>query len=451
MEGALPHALGPEKAILSILMKDAPTFFSKFVENGMSADMFYLNSHVKIASAISEFSSKNQQVDLTALVQLFLDKGQLDEIGGAHTITEIFGYAPSDHMFDHFCDVVKCKHIARRIMILGMQMQEAECDNKEDIQASISAYESEMSGLSSLLHPSSSSSVKSAITSVIDKFKKIITSDDTSELFGLTTGFSRLDNMILGLRPQTLFVIGARPSVGKTSYMCNMINHICLVNKNPTLMFSCEMSKESIISKILYSAAKLSYHRITDREKARYIPTKSELIRIKAATEEISLAPLYIEDKGGISIEDLKATARRHHKQFGIKVIMVDYLQLVRSYTKQSLSSKESEVSEISSQLKSLAKELNIPIVVLSQFSRDAVGKSGESKPKMNHLRSSGSIEQDADMIGLLHRYDYEGKEGREGEAEINIAKNREGPTGIIGLQWDAELTTFKEAIPCVK
>ena len=163
---------------------------------------------------------------------------------------------------------------------------------------------------------------------------------------------------------------------------------------------------------------------------------------MREAAVKINAAPLYIEDKGGITIEDLKTTARRHRRQFGIKCIMIDYLQLIRCYNKMAQSSKNAEVTEVSAQLKALAKELDIPIICLSQLNRNA---ANSKRPRMSELRDSGSIEQDADIIGLLHRYDYEGSTERKGEAEINITKNREGPTGIIELEWNADITQFTE------
>ena len=165
---------------------------------------------------------------------------------------------------------------------------------------------------------------------------------------------------------------------------------------------------------------------------------------MREAVTVIQNAPIYIEDKGGITIDDLRTTARRHKRQFGIRFIAIDYLQLIRCFTKMAQTSKNAEVTEVSAALKALAKELDVSILLLSQLKRSSAGTKPQ-KPKMSDLRDSGSIEQDADIIGLLHRYDYEGDVGHKGEAEINLAKNRNGPTRIIDLEWDAEITQFKE------
>lgn len=408
----------------------------------MSIEMFYLGSHIKIASVIAEYTEKNETIEMIPLVQTLIEKRMLDDLGGAAAITELFSYAVNDSHFDKFCEVVKCKYISRKMIKISYEIQESSPESKEEVQQLISTTEVGISELSSLLHPKSTSSVKGAIAKVLDTFQQLITCDNPKDLFGLQTGFERMDNFTLGLKPQNIYIIGARPSVGKTAFMNNITNYVCVDQGNPSLVFSCEMSKEAIVSRMIYSLAKLPFHKLTNRSGARYIPTKEELVRMREASVKILRAPLHIEDKGGITIEDLKTTARRHKRQFGIKCIMIDYLQLIRCYNKMAQSSKNAEVTEVSAQLKALAKELDIPIVVLSQLNRNA---ANSKRPRMSELRDSGSIEQDADVIALLHRYDYEGNTERKGEAEVNITKNREGPTGIIELEWLPEITQFKE------
>lgn len=787
-EYAMPHALGPEKALISMMLRNNLVQYPRFVDAGMTIDMFYLGSHIKVGSIIAEYTNNNESIEMISLVQSLIEKRVLDDLGGAAAVTELFGYAINDAQFDRFCEIVKCKHICRKMIELSLKIQNQAPESKEDVQGLIGETEVGVSELSSLFHPKSTSSVKGAITKVLHQFQEMITCDNPKSLFGITTGFDRMDNFTLGLRPQNVFIIGARPSVGKaqplwvkvltpkgfvrmgeiktgdmvigldgrptevlgvfpqgelevfevkmsdgsithacgdhlwltetrnerrsknsgasvktteqiaktinrpdggtrnhsipnhapvnfseelsyelpihpwllgaligdgklkessisfhkpekdiqdkvisllpesdsytiiegglrivrkvqckkksetklaitrlgldvnshekfipkeylfssienrfellrglidtdgsvvngksieystsseqladdflflarslglqcsisnripkytyndslldgkrswriffaaddrlfssekhksrikstnrrehrsiisikpigydecqcikvsasdslyitddfipthnTAFMNNITNNVCVQQQKPTLVFSCEMSKEAIISRMIYSLARMPFHKLTNRSGQRYIPSKEELIRMREAALKINAAPLYIEDKGGITIEDLKTTARRHKRQFGIKCIMIDYLQLIRCYNKMAQSSKNAEVTEVSAQLKALAKELDIPIICLSQLNRNA---ASSKRPRMSELRDSGSIEQDADIIGLLHRYDYEGNTERKGEAEINITKNREGPTGIIELEWHAEITQFIE------
>lgn len=444
IEQAMPHALGVEKALLSIMLRDNMRQYPRFVDAGMSSDMFYLPSHVKMMSIIIDYTSKNKEIEMIGLIQELMDKNILDELGGPAAITELFSYAPTDSQFDTFCETLKSKFIARKVIDTSYELQNADLTTLQDVQQVISNTEAKLSDLSSLMHPKSSSSVAGAIQSVMRTFQELVTSDDPKSLFGHATGFNIMDSYTLGLRRQDVFIVGARPSVGKTAFMNNIINHVCVDNNIPTLVFSCEMSKEQIISRQIYSLARLPFHKLTSRDGNRYIPSKSELIRMREAAVKIQNAPLYIEDKGGITIEDLKTTARRHKRQYGIEFIAIDYLQLIRCFTKMAQSSKNAEVTEISAQIKALAKELDLPIVCLSQLNR-AAGKGG--RPRMADLRDSGSIEQDADIIGLLHRYDYEGVTDRKGEAEINITKNRNGPTGVVELEWHPEITQFTEKI----
>jgi replicative DNA helicase len=443
IEQAMPHALGVEKALLSIMLRDNIHQYPRFVDAGMSSDMFYLPSHVKLMSIIIDYTSKNKEIEMIGLIQELMDKNVLDELGGPAAITELFSYAPTDSQFDSFCETLKSKYIARKVIDTSYELQRAELTTLQDVQQVLSTTEAKLSELNSLMHPKSSSSVAGAIESVMMKFQEIVTSDNPKSIFGLPTGFSRMDSLTLGLKPQEVTIIGARPSVGKSGILFNMANKVCVEDKNPMLIFSCEMSKESVISRMIYSIARLPFHKMTARDGPRYIPSKSELIRMKESVIKMKEAPLYIEDKGGITIEDLKATARRHKRQYGIKVIGIDYLQLIRCFSKSAQNSKNAEITEISAGLKALAKELDLPIVCLSQLNRNAT----KGKPRMSDLRDSGSIEQDADMIGLLHRYDYEGATERKGEAEINITKNRNGPTGVIELEWNAEITQFTERV----
>ena len=441
---AMPHALGVEKALISMMLQNNLVQYPRFVEAGLSFDMFYLPAHVKVGSIISEYTSKNISIEMIGFMQSLIDAGRLAEIGGPAAVTELFSYAINDGQFDNFCEKLRCKFIARQLIMMNDD-KAFNVDGLEDINSILSEKEAKLSELSALLHPKSSTTVKQSILDVFEEFKHMITCEDPKELYGLLTGFETLDKYTMGLKAGDFFVIGARPSVGKSSVLFNMLNTICVNGKKPSLVFSCEMNQVSVIKRMVYSMAKIQFHKLAVRGDNRYIPSKQDLIRMQDASIKINEAPLYVEDKGGISIEDLKTTARRHKRLYDIEFIGVDYLQLVRSNSRKAMNSTEAEVSEISASLKALAKELKLPIVCLSQLNRESAKGSKLSKPKMNELRSSGSIEQDADLIGLLHRYDYDGNEDRKGEAELNLAKNRNGPTGIIHLEWITELTQFTE------
>lgn len=420
--------------------------YTRFVELGMKFEMFYLPSHIKIASVILECCNAGQEIEMITFMQKLMNKSLLDDLGGPAAVTELFSYAHGSSNFDQFCEEVKLKYIEREVYLLSHQIQQTSIQSKDDIQGLLGDSESKLSQLQQVLHPAASSSVRMAVESVLDDFQSLISTEDPKALYGLKTGFEKMDDLLMGLNTG-LYIIGARPSVGKSSYMMNIIQNVCVHQNNPTLVFSLEMSMEQLIKKMIYSIAKLSYHRLTARGAGRYIPTKAELVRMKDATMKANNAPLHIDDKAGVSIEYIMTTARRYKRDFGIKMIAVDYIQLIRCNSRKAQQSKNIEVSEISSGLKSLSKELNIPVVALAQLNREAAGGSKPTPPKMHQLRDSGSLEQDADVIGFLHRFDYEGNDERKGEAEINIAKNRNGPTGRIDLKWIPEYTQFEERV----
>ncbi len=446
---AMPHSLGCEKALISMLLQNNLVYYPRFIEKGMKFEMFYQPSHLKIASIILEYCNSGQQIEMVMFMQKLINKSMLDDLGGPAAVTELFGYAMVSSSFDYYCDEVKAKFIERELHLMSHKIQQSDIQNKEDIQVLLGESESKLSELQSTLHPMAAKSVRMALESVLENFKELIATDDPKSLYGLLTGFEKTDNLLMGLQPTNLYVIGARPSMGKTAFLANIVQNICVNQGNPTLIFSLEMSIEQIVKRIAYSLAKISYHRLTSRGADRYVPSKAELIRMKDALTKCEQAPLYVDDSSGISIDYMMATARKHKRDYGIKFLCIDYLQLMKSNSKKASQSKVVEIGEISGACKQIAKELNVSVVVLSQLSRNTVSGGKATKPKMSDLRSSGDIEQDADVIGLLHRYDYEGQgdEKDKGRAEINWTKNRHGPTGSVELVWHPEYTQFEEKV----
>ena len=268
---------------------------------------------------------------------------------------------------------------------------------------------------------------------------------------GISTGYEELDRISNGLKPGEMFVIAARPSMGKTSLMMNIVEHVCIDQSKPSLIFSCEMSSFQIVQRLVFSRAKFALSKLT----RGYAPDKGDLTRIQRAAMEVSNARMFIDDTPGITINEVRAKARRKKRDEGLEFIAIDYLQLMKSRTKQAENSREREIAEISAGIKGLAKELQVPIVILAQLNRGPETRSGKSVgvPRMSDLRESGSIEQDADMVGLLYRSAYyaedaEEKEAEAGKAELVLAKNRNGETGHIPLTFIADLMRFESGPP---
>jgi replicative DNA helicase len=264
---------------------------------------------------------------------------------------------------------------------------------------------------------------------------------------GLPTGFRTLDHLTNGLRPGKVFVIAARPSMGKTSLMLNIAEHICIDQKVPSLIFSGEITAFDVVQRMMFSRAGFVRNRLYAHDCQ---PTKSELQSIQRAAIEISQASLFVDDSSGQSINTLRVTAHRLKREDNIGFIAIDHLQLIKSNTPQANQSHEREVAEVSAGIKSLAKELGVPILVLACLNRKPETRSGSyiGIPRLSDLRDSGAIENDADMVGLLYRPSYyaetaEDKEADAGKAELILAKNRDGETGWIKLVFIAELTRF--------
>lgn len=268
------------------------------------------------------------------------------------------------------------------------------------------------------------------------------------DILGLSTGYPKLDSMINGLKGGELFVVAARPSMGKTSFLLNIVEHLALEVKKPVLVFSCEMPSVQLVERLLYARSGVSKQSLI-AQKGKL--SKENMMRFSRAIKEYTASKLVIDDTAAISISELRAKARRVIKDHPeLCAIGIDYLQLMRSHTRQAQNSREREIAEISGGLKSLAKELNLPIIVLAQLNRGPENRTGKNKgtPMMSDLRESGAIEQDADMIGLLYRSAYYAEDDEEREqvgtdANLALAKNRNGPTGDVPLTFIAELMRF--------
>jgi replicative DNA helicase len=443
---AMPHALGPEKSILSSMLQNPQEHISTAIEEKLTRSHFYLPAHGIIFDLLMDFFERGQEVELVSLVQKLIDKGMLDSVGGPAALTELYAYAPNAGHFMAHLTFVKDKFTLRSIITSCNEAIAGAFDNPDDVPQLLDSVETAVLAIRENSEVNRAITVNSAVQQVMDQFSALCAGDEKSQ--GHLTGYEDLDRMSSGLKPGEMFIIAARPSMGKTSLMMNIVEQICIDQKKPAMVFSCEMSTLQIVQRLVFSRAEFSFSDLGKGLK----PQKKELLRIKRASEEIATSKLFIDDTPGISINDLRAKARRKKRDENIQLIAVDYLQLLRSLSKQAINSREREIAEISAGLKALAKELGIPIIVLAQLNRGPESRSG-GKPRMSDLRESGSIEQDADLIGLLYRSAYyadgeEEKKEEEGKAELVLAKNRNGETGDIPLTFIAPLMRFRSGAP---
>ncbi len=443
---AMPHALGPEKSILSSMLQNPHEHISTAIEEKLSKQHFYLPAHGIVFEVLLEFFEKGQEVELVSLVQKLIDKGLLESVGGPAALTELYSYAPNAGHFSSHLNFVKDKFTLRSIINSCNEAIAHAFESPEDVPQLLDSVETAVLAIRENSEVNRAVTINSAVREVMEYFAALCNKEVKSQ--GYMTGYEELDRMCSGLKPGEMFIIAARPSMGKTSFMMNIVEHICIDQQKPAMVFSCEMSTFQIVQRLVFSRAR---YKLSDIGRG-LMPQKKDLINIKRASDEIANSKLFIDDTPGITINDLRAKARRKKRDEDIQLIAVDYLQLLRSLSKQAVNSREREIAEISAGLKALAKELGIPIIVLAQLNRGPESRTGGT-PRMSDLRESGSIEQDADLIGLLYRSAYyaedeEKRQEEEGKAELLLAKNRNGETGPVPLTFIAPLMRFESGAP---
>ena len=423
----IPQAPGPEKGVLALMAMDPATYVGQCVTIGMTEDYFYLPAHKLLWRLFQARYNKNEPIDIVSITQALEDMHQLEAVGGSAGLAEIYTFTTTGAYFEHY-------------------LTTQAFDNPDDVAELLDSVETHIFQIRERYNSAKDEqSLASILKQAVTNFEKFIASK--GQIQGLTTGFEELDKKSNGLKPGDMFIIAARPSMGKTSFLLNIIEHIALNEKKPTLLFSCEMPAVQIVERLLFARSGVRSREIIKRGNL----TQLEMKHFKQAVKEVGASQLVIDDTAAISINELRAKARRVMRdQGGLAAIGVDYLQLMRSHSKQAANSREREVAEISAGLKALAKELKVPVIVLAQLNRGPESRTGASLgvPRISDLRESGSIEQDADMIGLLYRSAYyaEDEEKRQqmaGRANLHLAKNRNGPTGDVPLHFEAELMRF--------
>ena len=446
---ALPHALGPEKSLLSTMLQDPQEYIAVAIEEKLTADHFYLPAHATLFGFLIGLFEGGQEVELVSLIQRLLDRGLLDRVGGPAALTDLYTYAPSPGHFRHHLQLVKDKFVLRSIIQHCNEAIARAYDTPDEVAELLDSVEQNVLAIREGSESNQTPTIRQTVEEVSLQFQKLLAGEHGAH--GMTTGFEELDRMSGGLKPGEMFVIAARPSMGKTSLMMNIVEHVCLDLGKPSMVFSCEMSGFQLVQRLIFARS----HYAMSQLLRGFKPVKGEIQRIQRASYEIAASKLFIDDTAGISINELRAKARRKKRDEDIQFIAIDYLQLMKSRTRQAENSREREIAEISAGIKGLAKELNIPIVILAQLNRGPEGRTGKSLgvPRMSDLRESGAIEQDADLVGLLYRSAYyaedaEEKEAEAGKAELVLAKNRNGETGHIPLTFIADQMRFETGPP---
>ena len=450
-EVRMPQAPDTEKSLLAMMTIDPTNIVSQCVSKGMTADFFYIPAHKILWEIFRERYDKGIPIDTTSVIQQLADKKQLEAVGGSAGLGEIFSYATNTGLFNLHFDTLKEKYIRRSIILTANQASDAAYTSDAEVEALLDQTEQAVLQIRQSTDKGGEWKLSTDIAAAISNMERMMRSK--GEVLGLTTGYPRLDSMINGLKGGELFIIAARPSMGKTSFLLNIMEHLALNVKKPILIFSCEMPSVQLVERLLYARSGVSKQSLLNNQGKM---ANEEIKHLTNAINELRASKIVIDDTAAISIAELRAKARRVMRDHpDLCAIGIDYLQLMRSHTKQAQNSREREIAEISGGLKSLAKELNLPIIALAQLNRGPENRPGKNKgvPMMSDLRESGAIEQDADMIGLLYRMAYYAEDDEEREtvgsdANLALSKNRNGPTGDIPLTFIPELMRFLPRIP---
>ncbi len=428
-----PQNLEAEQSVLGGILLDNQALNS--VMEILRVEDFYSEAHRKIFAAILDISEKSRPSDLVTLNDYLRDKKQIDAVGGAVYLASLVDTVPSAANIVHYSKIVKEKAILRNLIGTATDILTKSYNAGSDVDGLLDEAEHAIFEISENKIKPSFSPLRDLIK---DSFRTIERLYEKKELItGVPTGFEKLDEMTSGLQKSDLVIIAGRPSMGKTAFALNIAQRAAVDAGIPVAIFSLEMSKEQLAFRMLSSEAMVDSQRLR-----RGYPGETDWPKLTTAAGRLAEAPIYIDDTAAISVLEMKAKARRLKAESGLGLLIVDYLQLMRAGGARD--SREQEISEISRSLKALAKELNIPVVALSQLNRQVEQRTNR-RPQMADLRESGAIEQDADVIMFLYRDEvYNRTEENTGLAEVNIGKQRNGPTGTVKLVFLEKYTRFE-------
>ncbi len=430
-----PQNLEAEMAVLGSMMIEDEAI-SLGIEL-LTPEAFYKDAHRKIFQAMIVLFNQNKAIDLVTLADTLYKEGTMDAVGGPGYLASLSTAVPTAANILYYARIVKEKYILRHLITNATQIVKDCYDTTEDVEGLLDRAEKTVFEIASKKFSGAVVPIKEIVRNQIEIIDRLYQRKE--HITGIATGFHEFDTQTAGLQPSDLIVIAARPSMGKSAFMTCIAEHAGMILKVPVAMFSLEMSKEQLIQRMLCSRARVDAHKVRTGFLAQ-----SDWPALTSAAAKLSEAPIFIDDTPGLTVLELKAKARRLKAQFDIKMVIVDYLQLMQGGANSE--SRQQEISEISRSLKALARELHVPVIAISQLSR-AVESRNDHRPQLSDLRESGAIEQDADMVVLLLREEYYNPtEENRGKAEVIIAKQRNGPVGSVFLTFIREYTRFENA-----
>jgi replicative DNA helicase len=432
LEKLPPHNIEAEQAVLGSMMIDRETVYS--VLEILQPDDFYKEANQIIFKALLSLEQKREPIDMITVTEELRQLGSLERVGGVGYIAFVANAVPTAANARHYAEIVKEKSILRKLIRTATTIANRGYEDQEDAYELLDNAERMIMEIAGQRNSSGLVPIKEVLSETLEKIEYLANKKGT--ITGVPAFFTDLDRMTSGWQPSDLIILAARPAMGKTSFCLNIAQNAAIKGKIPVAIFSLEMSKEQLVQRLMSSEAMIDQHKLrTGRLQ------DEEWIRLTKAAQPLSTAQLYIDDTPAISVLELRAKARRLKAERGLGLIVIDYLQLMQMGRRNE--SRQQEISEISRSLKALARELNVPIIALSQLSR-AVEQTHDKRPALSHLRESGALEQDADLVMFIYREEYYNPETEKpGIAEIIIAKHRNGPTGSVELGFIKEFTKF--------
>ena len=437
-----PQALEFETAVLGALMieKDAYSLVSEILR----PESFYEQRHQLIYAALTDLAIQQKPIDILTVTEQLRSKGDLDTVGGPVYIAELSSKVASSAHIVYHARIIAQKYLARELITFTSKIQSKAFDETQDVDDLMQEAEGKLFEISQQNMKKDYTQINPVIEEAYDMLQKA--SKRSDGLSGLSSGFHQLDKMTSGWQNSDLVIIAARPAMGKTAFVLSMAKNMAVDNKVPVAMFSLEMSNVQLVNRLIVNVCEITGEKIKSGQLAPY-----EWSQLDYKIKNLYDAPLYVDDTPSLSVFELRTKARRLVREHGVKIIIIDYLQLMNA-SGMSFGSRQEEVSTISRSLKGLAKELNIPIIALSQLNRGVENREGVDgkRPQLSDLRESGAIEQDADMVCFIHRPEYykiyEDDKGNnlKGMAEIIIAKHRNGAVGDVLLRFRGEFARFQ-------
>lgn len=431
----LPHDFTAEKAVLGSLLIDNRSF-DEISDLGLRMEDFYHPQYGLIFEAMRDLHVGSQPFDLVTVSSKLNDMGRLERVGGQTALVALAEDIPSAANIASYGKLVKQKSVLREVVRTAARVVEAGTNFTGDVQDFLGEVES---NFFKLTNQTKQNRMRTLKESLHDSLKDLERSDrNKGEITGIPTGFPSVDRKLLGLQPGQLIVIAARPGVGKTSLVLNWAVNGCKQSGLPVAIYSMEMLTNELGLRILSSEANIDSRKIRTKDFGPH-----DMKNMFQAVQQLSRLPIVINDSGATTLIDIRSQCRRLKAEQGLGLIVIDYLQLMQSHVKKN--SREQEISEISRGLKELAKELGCPIIALSQLNRSSEART-DKRPQLSDLRESGAIEQDADIVCLIHRPDMgDPNSTKKGIATVIIAKNRAGEPGDVDLAWIASMTKFAE------